>query len=88
MKTSRDSPENIRKPKIFWCFQGNQKGTLERKGLMLNYFWFPSVSSKSILVSYFSEAPVLRLLALLTKKNSGSFNFQSTNQKKQPTELL
>ena len=28
-----DHPENIRKPKIFWCFQGDQKGTLGRKGL-------------------------------------------------------
>ena len=27
-----DSPENIRKPSIFWCFQGDQKGTLGRKG--------------------------------------------------------
>ena len=62
---SFDSPENIGKPKIFWCFQGDQKGTLGRKGLISNYFWFPSVSAKSILVSYFSEAPVLRLLALL-----------------------
>ena len=29
-----DPPENIRKPKVFWCFQGYQKGTLRRKGLM------------------------------------------------------
>ena len=28
-----DPPENIRKPKAFSCFQGDQKGTLERKGL-------------------------------------------------------
>ena len=28
-----DPPENIRKPKVFWCFQGDQKGTLGRKGL-------------------------------------------------------
>ena len=28
-----DPPENIRKPKVFWCFQGDQKGTLGSKGL-------------------------------------------------------
>ena len=28
-----DPPENIRKPKVFGCFQGDQKGTLGRKGL-------------------------------------------------------
>ena len=27
-------PENIRKPKVFWCFQGDQKGTLGSKGLI------------------------------------------------------
>ena len=26
-----DPPENTRKPKIFWCFKGDQKGTLGRK---------------------------------------------------------
>ena len=26
-----DPPESIRKPKVFWCFQGDQKGTLESK---------------------------------------------------------
>ena len=30
-----DPPENIRKPKVFWCFQGDQKGTFGRKGLTL-----------------------------------------------------
>ena len=25
---SFDHPEDMRKPKVFWCFQGNQKGTL------------------------------------------------------------
>ena len=29
-----DPPENIRKPKVFWCFQGDQKGTLGSKGLI------------------------------------------------------
>ena len=28
-----DPPENIRKPKVFWCFQGDQNGTLGSKGL-------------------------------------------------------
>ena len=33
-----DSPENIRKPKASRCFQGDQKGTLGRKGLFnLNF---------------------------------------------------
>ena len=27
-----DLPENIRKSKVFWYFQGDQKGTLGRKG--------------------------------------------------------
>ena len=30
-----DPPENIWKPLVFLCFQGNQKGTLGRKGLMI-----------------------------------------------------
>ena len=30
-----DPPENIRKPKVIWCYQGNQRETLERKGLKL-----------------------------------------------------
>ena len=30
---SFDSPENIGKPKVIWCFQGDQKGTLGIKGL-------------------------------------------------------
>ena len=30
-----DPPENIRKPKVFLCFQGNQKGTLGSKGLRI-----------------------------------------------------
>ena len=28
-----DPPENIRKPFVFSCFQGDQKGTLGSKGL-------------------------------------------------------
>ena len=30
---SFDSPENIGKPKVIWCFQGDQKGPLGIKGL-------------------------------------------------------
>ena len=30
---SFDPPENIWKAKVFWCFQGDQKETLGRKGL-------------------------------------------------------
>ena len=33
-----DPPENIRKPKVFWCFQGDQKGTLGRKGLRVRKY--------------------------------------------------
>ena len=32
-------PENIRKPKVFWCFQGDQNGTLGRKGLRKLRIW-------------------------------------------------
>ena len=28
-----DPPENVRKPKVFLCFHGDQKGTSGRKGL-------------------------------------------------------
>ena len=31
-----DPPENIRKPKAFWCFHWDQNETLGRKGLMEN----------------------------------------------------
>ena len=32
-----DPPEKIRKPKVFRCFQGDQKGTLGSKGL--SHIW-------------------------------------------------
>ena len=35
-----NSPEKIRKPKVFWCFQGDQKGTLGREGLKKDYWIF------------------------------------------------
>ena len=31
---SFDPPKNIGKPKVFGCFQGDQKGALGRKGLI------------------------------------------------------
>ena len=42
-----EPPENIRKTKVFWCFQGDQNGTLGRKGLTKvcygnKHFWFIS----------------------------------------------
>ena len=37
-----DPPENIRKPLVFWCFQGDQKETLERKGLIHSLCWIMS----------------------------------------------
>ena len=33
-----DPPENIRKPLVFCCFQGDQKGTFGRKGLNVKKF--------------------------------------------------
>ena len=30
------TPENTRKPKVIWCFQGYKMGTLARNGLNLN----------------------------------------------------
>ena len=30
--------ENIRKPKVYWCFQGDQKRTLQRKGLQIEIY--------------------------------------------------
>ena len=33
-----DHPKNIRKPLVFWCSQGDQKETLETKGLTSNKF--------------------------------------------------
>ena len=33
-----DPPENIRKPLVFYHFQGDQKGTLGRKGLKVLWF--------------------------------------------------
>ena len=40
-----DPSENVRKPKVFWCFQGDQMETLGRKGLMITkqsiyYSWW------------------------------------------------
>ena len=31
-------PENIRKLFVFWCFQGDQKGKLGRRWLILSYY--------------------------------------------------
>ena len=46
-----DPPENIRKPLVF-CFQGDQKGTLGRKGLSKQVY-FP-VFATSFAISIFS----------------------------------
>ena len=43
-----DPPENIRKPKVFWCFQGDQKRTLGRKGFNLFYQYFRKIRKRSI----------------------------------------
>ena len=34
-----DPPENIRKPCVFWCFQGDQQETV-RKALIIILIWF------------------------------------------------
>ena len=40
-------PENIVKSKLFWCFQGNQKGTFWRKRLIM-YFVHTCSSRKNV----------------------------------------
>ena len=47
-------PENIRKL-VFWCFQGDQKGTLGRKGLINSFilsYLFLSIFNRSLLLFY------------------------------------
>ena len=44
-----DPPENIRKPKVFLCFQGDQKGTLGSKGLAKEKR--PPISDCSVLMA-------------------------------------
>ena len=39
-----DPHVNITKPMFFFCFQGNQKGKLERKGLKLDKEGTPEAS--------------------------------------------
>ena len=41
-----DPPENIRKHLVFWCFQGDQEGTLERKGLRRTGFACIGIKNK------------------------------------------
>ena len=39
-------PENIRKPKVFWCFQGDQRGSLGSKGLTWSIFFCVMIIAK------------------------------------------
>ena len=47
---SFDPPENIRKPKVFWCFQGGSEGKIGKK--MVNL----CVRLKFQNLSYFMES--------------------------------
>ena len=50
-----DPPENIKKPAVFICFQGDQKGILGRKGFKIfvkHIFW----NTERILSNVFDEA--------------------------------
>ena len=52
------SPENIRKPLVFWCFQGNEKRTSGRKGLTNNLccnFFNETATRMSSLYKQYSE---------------------------------
>ena len=42
-----DPPENIRKPLLFWCFQGDQKWTLRRNGLRLSNATWSEIAKKN-----------------------------------------
>ena len=43
-----DPPENIRKPLVFWCFQGGQKGTLGSKRLNIQHNMFLEIFNNLI----------------------------------------
>ena len=59
-----DPSENIRNSLVFWCFQGDQKGTLERKGLnhlgsMFPFNWSNwSYQSIEIIIALTKRAPL------------------------------
>ena len=38
-----EPPENIRKPLVCWCFQGEQKGIVGRKGLNTGWGKFQKI---------------------------------------------
>ena len=69
-------PENIRKPKVFWCFQGDQKRTFERKGLKLGNGLIHFRCS-IFLQSFLS---VLQNLAIFTEKHLSWILFLITLQ--------
>ena len=43
-----DLPENIRKHLVFWCFQGDQRGTLRTKGINFYLYFFNYVDNMEI----------------------------------------
>ena len=51
-----DPPKNIRKPLVFWCFQSDQKETLEEKGLIAILKWRNHPSALAILSVYRDKA--------------------------------
>ena len=53
-----DPPENIRKPKVFWCFQGDQKGTLGSKGLKKH---FANFMAKELENTWDEECEIFRV---------------------------
>ena len=57
-----DPPESIRKPKVFWCFQGDQKETLGRKWLISFVVHFPPL-------------PHLKAVVPLIQKPTNEFAF-------------
>ena len=64
---SFDPPKNIGKPKVFGCFQGDQKGALGRKGLIKFGICLFAVSYILLIFYYFS---LLSLFVLNGKENT------------------
>ena len=64
---SFDPPKNIGKPKVFGCFQGDQKGALGRKGLIKFGICLFAVSYISLIFYYFS---LLSLFVLNGKEDT------------------
>ena len=79
-----DPPENIRKPKVFWCFQGDQKRTLGRKRLVFSFpsffrlCFFTLLKCETLDISGYSNYAkvfIVRFISKRTKSNSYSIFF-------------